>query len=100
MENGEGCQASYFPLVGRLSAHTASVVASMQKQLGRFLRQKRGELSYPAFARKMGISSSSLHRMEMGEQNVTLKTLEFLLKRLKCSVTDVFGDSGQTSRSP
>ncbi|MGH7976841.1 MAG: hypothetical protein ACREC8_09270 [Limisphaerales bacterium] len=48
----------------------------------------------------MGISSSSLHRMEMGEQNVTLKTLEFLLKRLKCSVTDVFGDSGQTNRSP
>jgi DNA-binding Xre family transcriptional regulator len=47
-------------------------------------------LSLPAFARKLGISSSSLHRMEMGEQNVTLKTLEHLLKRLKCDVNDVF----------
>lgn len=64
----------------------------MQKQLGEFLRKRRGDLSYPAFARKMGISSSSLHRMEMGEQNVTLKTLEFLLKRLKCTVNDVFAD--------
>jgi len=64
----------------------------MQKQLGEFLRNRRGNLSYPAFARKMGISSSSLHRMEMGEQNVTLKTLEYLLKRLKCSASDVFAN--------
>lgn len=64
----------------------------MQKQLGEFLRKQRGNLSYPAFARKIGISSSSLHRMEMGEQNVTLKTLEYLLKRLKRSVSDVFAD--------
>jgi transcriptional regulator with XRE-family HTH domain len=62
----------------------------MQKQLGEFLRKRRGELSYPAFARKLGVSSSSLHRMEMGEQNVTIKTLEYLLKRLKCNVKDVF----------
>lgn len=62
----------------------------MQKQLGEFLRKKRGELTYPAFARKLGISSSSLHRMELGEQNVTLKTLEHLLKRLKCNASDIF----------
>jgi DNA-binding Xre family transcriptional regulator len=65
----------------------------MQKQLGEFLRKRRGKMSYPAFARKLGLSSSSLHRMEMGEQNVTLKTLEHLLKRLRCSVNDVF-DAG------
>lgn len=64
----------------------------MQKQLGEFLRKRRGDLSYPAFARKLGVSSSSLHRMEMGEQNVTIKTLEYLLKRLKCNVKDVFDD--------
>jgi len=66
------------------------MAASLQIQLGRFLRKRRRELSLPAFARKLGISSSSLHRMEMGEQNVTLKTLELLLKRLKCSLNDVF----------
>ena len=28
----------------------------------------------------------------MGEQNVTLKTLELLLKRLKCGMSEVFDD--------
>jgi len=70
---------------------------SMQKQLGKFLRQKRGEMSYPEFARKLGLSSSSLHRMEMGEQNVTLKTLEHLLKRLNCRVSDVFDPTPKES---
>jgi len=73
-----------------MAAHTAAVAASMQKQLGQFLRKRRGEMTLPAYARKLGISSSSLHRMEMGEQNVTLTTLERLLKRLKCNVADVF----------
>jgi DNA-binding Xre family transcriptional regulator len=66
------------------------MAASLQIRLGRVLRKRRGQLSLPAFARKLGISSSSLHRMEMGEQNVTLKTLEQLLKRLKCNVSEVF----------
>ena len=70
----------------------AVVAASLQKQLGQFLRKRRGEMTLPVFARKLGISSSSLHRMEMGEQNVTLKTLEHLLKRLKCSLTEVFNE--------
>ena len=69
---------------------TADMAASMQKQLGQFLRKRRGEMTLPAYARKLGISSSSLHRMEMGEQNVTLTTLERLLKRLKCNAADVF----------
>ncbi len=63
-------------------------------KLGRFLRTKRGDLSYPAFGRKLGLSSSSLHRMELGEQNVTLKTLEHLMKRLNCSLEDLFGEEG------
>jgi transcriptional regulator with XRE-family HTH domain len=68
------------------------MAVSLQKGLGQFLRKRRGSLSLPAFARKLGISSSSLHRMEMGEQNVTLKTLELLLKRLKCGISEVFND--------
>jgi len=68
------------------------VASSLQKQLGQFLRKKRGELSYPAFARKIGISSVSLHRMEMGEQNLTIKTLEHILKRFKCNAGDIFDE--------
>ena len=78
--------------VGTLAAHTPDMAASMQKHLGHFLRKRRGEMTLPAYARKLGISSSSLHRMEMGEQNVTLTTLERLLKRLKCRAGDIFDD--------
>jgi len=75
-----------------LTAHTSGVAASMQKQLGQYLRKRRGEMTLPAYARKLGVSSSSLHRMELGEQNVTLKTLELLLKRLKCNAAEVFNN--------
>jgi transcriptional regulator with XRE-family HTH domain len=78
--------------MGNASAHNGRMAEPLQRQLGRYLRQRRGRLSLPAFARKMGISSSSLQRIEMGEQNVTLKTLELLLKRLKCRWSDVFDD--------
>jgi DNA-binding Xre family transcriptional regulator len=40
----------------------------------------------------MGISDSTLHRMEMGEQNVTLKTLEQICDRLKCKISELFGE--------
>ena len=39
---------------------------------------------------KLRISNSSLNRMEQGEQNVSLKTLDVLCKRLKCDVADLF----------
>ena len=40
----------------------------------------------------MGISDSTLHRIEMGEQNVTLKTLQQISDRLKCWVSEVLGE--------
>ena len=43
------------------------------------------------YARKLGISDSTLQRLEIGEQNITVDTLEGILDRLKCSVVDVFG---------
>jgi len=49
-------------------------------------------LTYAQFARKMGLSDSTLHRMELGEQNVTLKTLEQICDRMKCSVSDLFDE--------
>ncbi len=77
--------------VGTLTAHIADMWQRLCKNsLVNFLRKRRGEMTLPAYARKLGISSSSLHRMEMGEQNVTLTTLKRLLKRLKCSASDVF----------
>lgn len=72
-------------------AHAADV-PKLRKQLGEFLRKRRGELTLTQFARKLGIAASSLHRLEIGEQNVTLDTLERILKRLNCSLAEVFGD--------
>jgi DNA-binding Xre family transcriptional regulator len=40
----------------------------------------------------MGVSDSTLRRMEMGEQNVTLKTLEQISDRLKCSISEMIGE--------
>ena len=50
----------------------AALVLSLRKQLGQFLRKRRGDMTLAQFARKLGISTSSLQRLEIGEQNVTL----------------------------
>jgi DNA-binding Xre family transcriptional regulator len=62
----------------------------LNKRLASFIKDKRGELSYVQFEKKYGISSSSVSRIESGEQNVTLKTLEDLCKTFKCDVSDLF----------
>ena len=63
---------------------------SLDKQFAAFIRKKRGEITYQEFARKVGLTKSSLHRIEQGEQSITLRNLEVVLKRLKCKVKDVF----------
>ena len=40
----------------------------------------------------MGISASTLHRIELEQQNVTLETLESIMDRLKVSMSDIFDD--------
>lgn len=70
--------------------NTADVGKSLDKQFGRFLRQQRGEASYHTFAKKLGVSASTLYRLENAEQSVTLGKLEDVLKRLKAGVRDVF----------
>lgn len=42
------------------------------------------------FAKKLGISDSSLNRLEIGEQNISLRLIERLCARLKCDITDLF----------
>jgi len=68
------------------------VAQRLAKNLGSFLRKKRGKLTYAQFAKKVGLSDSTLHRMEMADQNVTLKTLEQLAERLKCKVSEMLGE--------
>ncbi len=68
------------------------VAQRLATALGSFLRKKRGKLTYAQFAKKVGLSDSTLHRLEMADQNVTLKTLEHLSQRLKCKVSEMLGE--------
>lgn len=43
------------------------------------------------FARKLGISDSTLQRVEIGQQNITIDSLEQILSRLGVSIGEVFG---------
>ena len=67
---------------------------TLDEQLATFLKKRRGELPYAAFATKLGITPSSLFRLENGQQSITLKTLQQILDRLKCGVEDVFEERG------
>jgi len=53
---------------------------------------KSGDLTDQTFSRKEGISDSTLHRLEMGEQNVTVKTLEHLSGRFNARISVSFGE--------
>jgi transcriptional regulator with XRE-family HTH domain len=66
------------------------VQQTLRKQFGQFLREKRGDQTLRDFARKVGVSSSTLQRLEMAEQNVTLDTLERVTRKLKITVSDIF----------
>ena len=61
-----------------------------QKQLASFLRKRRGKATYAEFARKLGISPSTLFRLENAEQSATLQVVERVTKRLKCALSDIF----------
>ncbi len=86
-----------FPIYGKLYMlesfpTSGKIMANLAIRLGNKLQQLRGEQSQLQFSRKLGISKSSLNRMELGEQNVSLKTLETLCNRLGCKVGDLFAE--------
>jgi transcriptional regulator with XRE-family HTH domain len=63
---------------------------TLDKELASFLRKRRGETTFAVFARKLGMTPSSLFRLENGQQSITLKSLQQIMDRLHCSVQDIF----------
>lgn len=61
-------------------------------QVSTFLKHHRGEESYFAFGRKVGVSASTLFRIETGQQSITVGTLDRILENLGLTITDVFYD--------
>jgi len=68
------------------------VAGTLETQLARFLKEKRGEMTYAQFSRKLGFPPSTLHRLEQGAQSITLRGLQQILRKLKCGLADVFPD--------
>lgn len=65
---------------------------SRKGENNRIVRARRGEATLAQFARKLGISDSTLQRLEIGGQNIGVDTLERTLDRLKCPAAEVFGE--------
>lgn len=65
---------------------------TLDKQLAAFLRKERGELSYAQFGKKVGLSHTTLHRIERGEHHLTLDKLQVVMDKLKISLRDIFKD--------
>jgi DNA-binding Xre family transcriptional regulator len=62
----------------------------LRQQLSSYLRKRRGAQTYAEFSKEVGISTSTLQRLEVGTQNITIDTLEHIAHRLKCRIGDIF----------
>ncbi len=67
-----------------------AVAVSLEEQLGKFLREQRGEMTYVQFSKKVGFPPSTLHRLEQGNQSITLRALQQIMRRLKCGLSEIF----------
>jgi transcriptional regulator with XRE-family HTH domain len=66
------------------------VQRNLDAQLAKFLRKARGSLSYAQFGKRVGISHTTLHRIERGEHHLTLHKLETVITKLKIRLSDIF----------
>ena len=75
---------------------TRSIVPDLlERQLSLFLRRKRGDLTNAQFAKRLGITPSTLHRLENCERSITLRNLQQIMSRLKCRLVDIFPEEGE-----
>ncbi|MEO8206713.1 MAG: helix-turn-helix transcriptional regulator [Chthoniobacterales bacterium] len=66
---------------------------SYERRVGAFVKKERAKsnLSYAAFARKLGISHTTLSRIESNQQGISLKLLQSILRGLNASLQDIIG---------
>ena len=84
--------ATHFRICNDIAGSLRGVPAKLEAQLGKFLRARRGEMTYAQFSRKLGVPPSTLHRLEQGAQSITLPGLQQIMRRLKCGLPDIFGE--------
>ena len=59
--------------------------------LSEYLRRKRGDQTVRAFARKIGLTHGTLHRIENLQQSLTVGKLGQIMDKLDCSWEEIFG---------
>ena len=52
-------------------------------------------MTYAQFSRKLGLPPSTLHRLERGDESITLRGLQQIMRRLKCRLGDIFPGEDQ-----
>lgn len=62
----------------------------LSSKLAKNIRSRRGETRQRPFAKTLGISQSTLNKIENNTGNVTLDTLNTMCKYLKCDIGDLF----------
>ena len=92
MASFKKCVNKNVPHPERIKRHFVKVRSSLDKQLGNFLRKKRGNETFSKFSKRIGVGKGTLFRLERGEQSITLSRLNEIIKRLKCSLRDIFPD--------
>ena len=63
------------------------------KKLAKRIKELRGDMTQREFAKKLNINVGTLNRIEQGQENITLKTIQRMCSSLNCSVGSLFGES-------
>lgn len=50
-------------------------------------------MTYALFSKRLGLPPSTLHRLEQCQQSITLRNLQQIMDRLKCSLFDIFPEN-------
>jgi transcriptional regulator with XRE-family HTH domain len=64
----------------------------LDQQLAKYLKNRRGTMSYAQFSKRTGLSHTSLHNIERGELHLTLRKLGIVMTKLKIRLSDIFPD--------
>ena len=70
---------------------------ALDRHFARWLSERRGDETYAKLSQETGVPISTLHRLEMGQQSVTLRLLDQILRRLDADPADVFPSDWRTS---
>lgn len=70
-----------------------AVMGDIARKLAKRIKELRGDVTQREFAKKLNINVGTLNRIEQGQENITLKTIQRMCTSLKCSVGSLFGES-------